>query len=803
MFSYSSARARKARLSHRIPVWLARVCLFLMFLTIVSGATLALFGQNYGLLILALAPILFAIYYIKTFALTMIPPVENGHIDGVLSDSVLALIPENPTPKDIARAVGQAQSERFLALRFGISLNFLEQVADVVGADSEIVWRKSIEIARYLNAPIVSGGIIATALVALAPNYETVLASVRLSFEDLLDGIKWHDRLMQKFRDFKKPILTGGIARDWSFGFTPLLNRFARNISAEISYHGGRTMSTELPSHAVIVEQIIQILGSGSRRNVAIVGQSGAGKTSLVHDLAERLIDGNSKNLPDDLRFNQIFLLDSSALIAAAPNAGQLEQLLTAIFNEAYSAKNIILCLDDAQLFFQEGTGSVDISNLILPVLTSGGLRLILTLNEQKLLEISAHNPALINAINRINIEGASQEETMAALEDRAIQLEHDNKVVFNYQALKEVYHLSQKYIHDLIMPGRALKLLEMSVHYGEKFGRTSFITPKSIAYTIEQTLGARVGGQLNDNAEKSTLLNLESLIHQRMINQDQAVRVVSDALRRARTGVRNDKKPIGTFLFLGPTGVGKTELAKALATIYFRDENNLIRVDLNQFSSPESVNDLTADGASNPDSLTAQAMKRPFSVVLLDEIEKAHNNVLASLLQLLDEGILRDSLGREISFRDCIIIATSNAGANQIRELVANGVDLSHEVQNFTNGLIASGQFAPEFINRFDEIVLFKPLGQSELLQIVDLLLTGINKTLAPQKIRVEVDTEARELLAKIGYDPSMGARPLRRIVQRTVENEVSKRILAGSASGGSVIRLTAHDIQNNLQNQ
>jgi ATP-dependent Clp protease ATP-binding subunit ClpC len=297
--------------------------------------------------------------------------------------------------------------------------------------------------------------------------------------------------------------------------------------------------------------------------------------------------------------------------------------------------------------------------------------------------------------------------------------------------------------------------------------------------------------------AERDKLLNLEDLIHKRMINQTRAVAVVSDALRRARAGVRNQNRPIGTFLFLGPTGVGKTELAKALADVYFGGENRMIRLDLNEYVRPEDVARLIADGASDPSSLTAQAMKQPFSVVLLDEIEKAHPNVLTTLLQLLDEGILRDINNREVSFRDAIIIATSNAGADRIREYIDRGYQLEQFEKQFIDELISSNQFRPEFLNRFDEIVTFKPLGKEELLQVIDLILAGINKTLALQKISINVAQEAKLLLVEKGYDPRLGARPMRRVVQRAVENTVAKQMLSGTVAPGSTIEISLEQVE------
>jgi ATP-dependent Clp protease ATP-binding subunit ClpC len=299
------------------------------------------------------------------------------------------------------------------------------------------------------------------------------------------------------------------------------------------------------------------------------------------------------------------------------------------------------------------------------------------------------------------------------------------------------------------------------------------------------------------DTSDRERLLNMEDLIHKRMVNQTRAVGVVSDALRRARAGVRNQNRPIGTFLFLGPTGVGKTELSKALADVYFGGEGKMIRIDLNEFVQASDVSRLIADGADDPTSLTAQVMKQPFSVVLLDEIEKAAPEVLTTLLQLLDEGILRDVKNREVSFRDAIVIATSNAGADRIREYIERGYDVEQFEQQFVDELISSNQFRPEFLNRFDEIVVFRPFKRDELVQVLDLILASVNKTLEPQKISVTVDEEAKQILVDNGYDPRLGARPMRRVVQKAVENTVAKQMLSGQVNPGDTIHISAEQVQ------
>ena len=535
----------------------------------------------------------------------------------------------------------------------------------------------------------------------------------------------------------------------------------------------------------------MEAFGTGGRQNAVLIGQAGVGKTSVIHAFAERILDADA-NVPENLRFRQIFILDSASLIAAAPGRGELENLIMQVLGEAYNAKNIIVCLDDAQLFFEEGVGSVDLTNVLQPILDAGRLRLILSMDEQRYLEISRRNPSLANSLNRINVAETNETETKKVLQEQLIAIEFNRKVTYMIQAINEAYRLSQRYIHDIAMPGRALKLLESAASFSE----SGIVTMNSVQQAIERTMDVKVS-VANTTEDRERLLHMEDLIHERMVNQVRAVNVVSDALRRARAGVRNENRPIGTFLFLGPTGVGKTELSKALADVYFGGEGKLIRLDLNEFVRSDDVARLIADGADDPMSLTAQVMKQPFSVVLLDEIEKAAPEVLTTLLQLLDEGILRDAKNREISFRDAIVIATSNAGADRIREYIERGYRLEQFEQQFINELISSNQFRPEFLNRFDEIVLFRPFTPAELVQVLDLILAGVNKTLLPQKVSVTVDDDAKQLLVQQGYDPRLGARPMRRVVQKAVENTIAKLMLSGAVNPGDSVNIDAEQVR------
>ncbi|MCA9339043.1 ATP-dependent Clp protease ATP-binding subunit [Candidatus Saccharibacteria bacterium] len=793
VFNYSSSRAAKARLAKLFTKPLQTALLTVIVLLIAAGIALLFIGITFGWFIasLAAAPaMLFKWWSGELKKLT--PDAANKSIDGLLDGEILARLSASPTLLSAAQAAMQSTGGQFLAVRFGIGASFL-QTAIAENKSLADAWQFALEIQQQINADRVSAPILLVAIAKTNPDLAALLAPLKIDEKDLIKGVEWFHQIQNIIAEQEKPKRTGGIARDFSFGWIPLLKHFGVNESARIA-HGG-LFHADIASQDKTLDQMINTFSSGGRQNITLVGSVGVGKTMLVRRFAEKLLDASSR-VSNNLKFRQVIMLDASSLISAAPGRGEIEQLMNQVLNEAYRAKNIIVCLDDAQLFFEEGVGSVNLTNLLLPVLEGGGLRMILTMDEQRWLEISQRNPSLVSALNRLMVTEASEEDTFKVMQNQLIMTEFKNKVTYTYQSLREAYRLSARYVHDLTMPGRALKLLESSANYSE----SGLVTAKSVQQAIEQTMNVKVG-VADEGQEKEKLLNMEDKIHERMINQKRAVKVVSDALRRARAGVRNENRPIGTFLFLGPTGVGKTELSKALGEVYFGGEDRLVRVDLNEYVKSDDVQRLIADGADNPNSLTAQVMKQPFSVVLLDEIEKAHDNVLNTLLQLLDEGVLRDVNNKEVSFRDAIIIATSNAGADKIRKYIDEGKKLEEFEEEFTNELIDTQQFKPEFLNRFDEIVVFRPLTKQELHQVIDLILKGVNKNLESQKVSVEVSDEAKTVLVNEGYDPRLGARPLRRVVQRTVENIVAKRMLGGDVTPGSVITISQEDIENSKE--
>lgn len=788
--NYSSLRSKKARFNSLYGKILKYVCFALIVILILIAAWLLVEGISacYIVLLAIAWPIMLIIWQMRD--LSQLEPKDKS-LDGRLSGEVLGKLPANPTPQDIAKSVDGTIGGKFFAARLGIPAGQISQYVSAEQSDSVAVWTEVAQIHDRLDdpEPTISAATVFAGLVRVSPQIRQILPNLQLDEHDVLRGAEWFSHLNKLFEKTKSQKLTGGIARDWSFGYIPTLKQFGTNLSEKYSYANG--LNVHLESHNDIVDQMVETFSTGGRQNVALIGAIGSGKTTIVEAFAERLMDGEAK-IPESLQYRQVISLDATSLISAAPGRGQIENLITIIMNEAYSAKNIILCLDNAQLFFEEGTGSVDITNVLLPILENGAIKLILAMEEQRFLEINQRNAALGAALNRLQVTPPNERETMRIVEDNSLIIESEKKVVFMYQALREAYRLAERYIQDVAQPKRTIQVLEGAAGYAEN----GLVTADSVRSSMEKTLGVKIGAT-DSQEERAQLLNMESLIHERMINQVTAVKAVSEALRRARAGVRSENKPIGTFLFLGPTGVGKTELAKTVSSVYFGGEGDMVRIDLNNYVLATDVARLTASATSDPMSLTAQIQKNPFSVVLLDEIEKAHPNVLSALLQLLDEGILRDENNREVSFRDAIVIGTSNAGSLRIREYIDAGYQVDEFSEKFKNELIDSQQFTPEFLNRFDEIVVFRPLTKDELLQVLDLQLKGVNKILAKQKVSMNVEQDAKIALVDAGYDPRLGARPMRRVVQKTVESLVSQKLLSGELKPGETLNISLADIQ------
>lgn len=775
-----SVRARKARLGQTIGqlgfdamrVFIAAgfICAAILFvLSMPNLAMIALF-VSFSLLLPA------TWYHLE---LKELPSTGASMTDRLDHELLARLKPDQTdTPQQLWQSVRKHWQNWFILNHLYVDPNALDTL--IADDDVAIVWEQAL---NYAGDHQIHVGHITAALLKTTSALLPYLQSSRVEAVDIDAAAAWFNRVLDS-RHIGRPYF-GGIGRDWANGFTPRLNHFGHNISLDIETHGAHF---NWLSSAPNVKAIKTAFSQGSAA-VALVGEDGVGKTSHVGALAQALLQEQTDR---HLEHRQIISLNPSVLLSNVQHQGDLEHLLLLLVNEAAHAGHIILFFDDAHLFFQNGNGSVDLTQILMPVIQSHAVQMIFAMTPRDLQLLKTSNSGFANLLNQVTLQEPSADEVMRILEDAALRYEHRHGVLITYEALKEAYRLSGRYNQDQAYPGRALQLLEQSLQHANDH---QVVLASSVQAAIEQSRGVKVSAA--NPAEVDQLLNLESAIHERMINQSQAVSVVANALRRARAGIANPRRPIGSFLFLGPTGVGKTELAKSVAATFFGAEDNIIRLDMSEYQQPDDVQRLLHSGADSS-SLILAVRQQPYSVVLLDELEKAHPNVLNLLLQMLDEGQLTDMEGRAASFKDCVIIATSNAGAQLIRETVQNGSELDDAFERtLTDQLIGSGQFKAELLNRFDEIVMFKPLEPTELLQIVDVMLREINQTLQPQNISIQLTREAAEKIVDVGYDARLGARPLRRVLQRAVEDTVADRILKSELQSGDTAVLDVHDLR------
>jgi len=782
-FNNRSPRTAQVRLRQRGGKLLAIITLVVAVLLMALGLALIVTHQHLGWSLLGLGLGSLTLRLWLSWGVLPLEPVPLGTttaLEALLPANLAARYRPDMTTAQLWEALAEAWQTKFIVGRFELHSDLIAAGLAEAQLAHDQIWDEAAHWSQVAGLNHLSNATILTALCALTPSLKALLTEVKLELTDLAEGAAWVDRL-EGFERAQTPAY-GGIARDWAAGFTPTLSHFGQNLSRQIELGGPRFGIQERTRQ---LDGLVTALSSANG-SVAVIGEPGIGKTALLYGLADRLLQGKGLGALDH---HQIFSLNASLILSQQEHAGDIERIVLTLMGEAIHAGNIVVALDEAQLFFGQGTGAVNLSQVLLPILQSHNLKLVLGVTPGDWQKLKSTNVSMTGLLTPLVLSEPSQADTIRLLADRALILE-SGRFFTTYQALLEAYRLSGRYYQDEAYPGRALKLLEAALNFPEG----QFITEISIQQAVESQLGVKV--QAATGNETDTLLHLEDHIHERMINQTRAVSVVAAALRRARAGVANPKRPIGSFLFLGPTGVGKTELARSLAALYFGSEANMIRLDMSEYQQTTDVSRLLASAAENPAGLLTKVRQQPFSVVLFDEIEKANPNILNLFLQLLDEGNLTDSANKPTSFKDAIVIATSNAGADEIRQHIEAGEELEAFEQKFTEDLISSGQFKPELLNRFDEIVLFRPLNETELAQVVKLMISEVNHTLTPQKIQVALTEDAIAELVRAGYDPRLGARPMRRMVQRRVEDAVAGQILRGAAKAGDTITLNVADV-------
>lgn len=715
---------------------------------------------------------------------------DMSSLGDVLDRELLIRLHKKSTTQDIWQAVGSSWQAHYIMSHLELSESLLSDVAGVIAqVTPDQLYAQSSMVMQSAGSLFINGGTVLVAGLQIK-NQQTPgwLDTYQISDDDLMGGLRWlehveRDRMERRARDS-----FGGIGRDFAAGYTNYLDQFAADLSGEIEA-GHRSFSAY--GREDLIDQMIQFLNQSARTNVALIGPTGSGKTTLLYRFADKILSG----LPAGrLTYRKVMSVSASAINSAAKDES-VEAIFQKMIDDAVRAKNVILYFEDASLFFEQKPGAIDATRILMPVLEKTHLPMVFGFTDDEWTHFAQTNQQIMGLLNKLSLPEATPELTFQIMQDVAFDFEQQHGLIITYKALKEAIKLSDRFLGEKAQPGRAIDLLMSSLNYAFE-GR---ITEQSVQSSVEHRTGVKAGVVEQGSDEAQRLLKLEDLIHERMINQTTAVKAVSSALRRARTGVRDPKRPVGSFLFLGPTGVGKTELARSLAAVYFNDEANMIRLDMSEYQNPADIARLLGaaqEGATGSTFLQEMRMK-PASVVLLDEIEKAHPDFLNLLLQMLDEGRLTDTAGKSVSFKEAIIIATSNAGAEQIRQWVGQSIDLNSKHDALIDLLISEQTFKPELLNRFDEIVMFRPLTPAELQQVVGILLKGINIQLAARHITVAMTPEAQMVMVEKGNDPRMGARPMRRALQRFVEDVIAQRLLSGQVKPGAVITITPEDLK------
>lgn len=588
-----------------------------------------------------------------------------------------------------------------------------------------------------------------------------------------------HERFVMLAR--LKP--AGAMNRAMTARATPLLDRFSEDLT--VSARSGYL--PPLINREKEMNDLLRAVESG-RRSVILVGDRGVGKQAIVEGLARRMVE---EDVPQEL-FDRRLVSVSLPQVIAAGDPSLASERFYAMLQEVSLSGNIILVLYGIEaLTGGSGQGPLDLAEGLATELDRGRFIVIGSTTPQNYTQYIERR-SLGGKLIRVDVPEMNADQSVRVLMAKCGAIEYQNNVFFTFAAIERAVTLSGRFLHDHALPEKALDIIrETAVLARKKRGEQSFVTAEDVASIIHDKTNIPVESVSEDETQK--LLHLEDRLHGRVIGQDAAVTAVAQAMRRARAELREGKRPIANFLFLGPTGVGKTETAKSLAAEYFGREDNMVRLDMSEYQDAGSVNRMIgAPGDERGGFLTEAVRRNPFSIVLLDEIEKAHPDILNLFLQVMDDGRLTDGVGRTVDFTNVVLIATSNAGTQFIQDEVQKGTDTS-QIRMMLLERELKGIFRPEFLNRFDSIIVFTPLTPDDVERIAWLLLKKIEARLAERGILFRADDAAVEALARSGYDPLFGARPLRRVMQDRVENQLADLILRGSVSRRDTIALGA----------
>ncbi|MBI4592502.1 ATP-dependent Clp protease ATP-binding subunit [Candidatus Uhrbacteria bacterium] len=602
-------------------------------------------------------------------------------------------------------------------------------------------------------------------------------------FHNMIAWLRIHEKMRERYKQFQQAALykpTGAMNRAMTSVATPTLDAVSEDLTTA-AVNGQLPMMIDRDPQ---IEEIFRII-EGGRQSVVLVGPEGVGKSTVLAGIAELMV---KEDVPKILQDRRLVRISIPHLVSGA-NASQAQERLLTVLAEAARSRNIILAFTDIDQLVGQGSDASDLAATLVDFLSRSGTFTVATTTPQAYTAL-VERSMLGRVFQKMDILEPDQESAIHMLESKIGGIEYEHNVIFSYEAVERAVKLSDRYMHEMYLPKKAIEVArEAALQVSKSRGQDALVTGEDIAQIVSSKTGIPTMSVAEDEKEK--LLGLEEKMHGRVIGQDEAVRAVSAALRRARTELRSQARPIATFLFLGPTGVGKTELAKTVAATYFGSEEMMIRLDMSEYQDASSINRLLgAPGSQSGGLLTEAVRKQPFAIVLLDELEKAHPDILNVFLQVFDDGRLTDSVGRTIDFTNTIIISTSNAGTQYIQDAVGRAESLeiikTHLIEEELRGI-----YRPEFLNRFDGIIVFKPLAQADVLEITKLFMKAVAIRLDPKGIGFRAEDAAVAELAQRGFDPKFGARPLRRLVQEEVDNAIANALLQGEVQRRDTIVL------------